>query len=479
MLVNKMRKHLKVQIITIILFLCFAVSTASSNIIQRINTDKNLYFDLKSNSNDGSYESIIESLNTMIHPLNSSPLNLTDEDLQVLDYLGDSKIVGLGEATHGTKEFFQMKHRIFRYLVENHDFKIFAFECDMSESYYVDNFVTKGEGDIDYIMKISTWRTEEVKELLLWMREYNEDKSNKEKIHFIGVDCRYIRYHSDIILDYFKKTNISLTQDCLEFLNEIKKLKPENRIDFIKLGFYYRFMTANKKIKFDYDLDVLISELEDSKDELIANSSEFEYQFVKQLALNIKQVHNSNWIGYQSKHSDLNYWVLRDLYMTENTLWTSDLFGENTKVAVWAHNDHVKNLESWMGFYLKKELNNDYQTIGFSFSCGSFIARPGIYKLKIVFPPQKLQIKHQPKIGSINYVFHRAKYDNFILRDIDIQESSDFDNYISQPQPFFMFGGVFSRLLHFLGFDYELIYLKEMFDVVINWDITEAAEPLS
>jgi len=469
-------------IIIVLLFLSTTI-TISSTIGNASEADDHSPFLMPNRIAAIRYLPVIRSLDRVIHPLDGSPLEPSDEDLEVLAYMSDCKIVGLGEATHGTKEFFQLKHRIFKYLVENHGFKIFAFECDMGESYYVDNFVTKGEGDIDYIMKnimiFWTWRTEEVKELLLWMREYNEDKSNKEKIHFIGVDCRYIRYHSDIILDYFKKTNISLTQDCLEFLNEIKKLKPENRIDFIKLGFYYRFMTANKKIKFDYDLDVLISELEDSKDELIANSSEFEYQFVKQLALNIKQVHNSNWIGYQSKHSDLNYWVLRDLYMTENTLWTSDLFGENTKVAVWAHNDHVKNLESWMGFYLKKELNNDYQTIGFSFSCGSFIARPGIYKLKIVFPPQKLQIKHQPKIGSINYVFHRAKYDNFILRDIDIQESSDFDNYISQPQPFFMFGGVFSRLLHFLGFDYELIYLKEMFDVVINWDITEAAEPLS
>jgi len=95
----------------------------------------------------------IISLNRIIHPLNNSPLELSDEDLEPLSYMSDCKIVGLGEATHGTKEFFQLKHRIFRYLVENHGFKIFAFECDMGESYYVDNFVTIGEGDIDYIMK--------------------------------------------------------------------------------------------------------------------------------------------------------------------------------------------------------------------------------------------------------------------------------------------------------------------------------------
>ena len=190
------------------------------------------------------YLPAIFSLNRIIHPLCNPPLELSDEDLEALAYMSDCKIVGLGEATHGTKEFFQLKHRIFKYLVENHGFRIFAFECDMGESYYVDNFVTRGEGDLDDIMKNKmhfwTWRTEEVKELLLWMREYNENKSDEDKIHFIGVDCQFLTYQADIILNYFNKTNVSLPENCVNFLNEI------NQIGWNLLE-YYTNMTLDQK----------------------------------------------------------------------------------------------------------------------------------------------------------------------------------------------------------------------------------------
>jgi len=461
------------------LLLCFAFNTIPRNIVQAINTGNNSFVDLKSNSIDNSYESIIESLNSIIHPLNSSPLELSDADLEPLSYLGDSKIVGLGEATHGTKEFFQMKHRIFKYLVEKHGFKVFAFECDMGESYYVDKFVTEGKGDIDYIMKnimhFWTWRTEEVKDLLLWMKEYNEDKSEQDKIHFIGVDCQFMTYQSDIILNYFDETNVPLSYDSVKFLNEIRKLKIENHIDFIKSKLYYRFMTQNKKIKFDQNVDLLLAEIEDKKDELIDASSEFEYLFIKQIALNIKQVHDFKYNVLRWRYSGTNY---RDLYMAENTLWTSDLFGEDTKVALWAHNMHVSNYESFgtTGSHLKEELNDEYQIVGFSFSLGSFVARD---MLRPLAKPITHQIKQEPKLGSINYVFHHAKYDNFILREIDIQEDSDFDNYISQPQFFFTAGSGFNIFQYKLGRYYYPIDLKEMFDVLINWDTTKAAEQLN
>ena len=68
----------------------------------------------------------VHELDSLIHPLSGASPELNHDDLQPLSYLGSSRIVGLGEATHGTKEFFQLKHRIFKYLVENHGFKIFG-----------------------------------------------------------------------------------------------------------------------------------------------------------------------------------------------------------------------------------------------------------------------------------------------------------------------------------------------------------------
>lgn len=414
---------------------------------------------------DDYYLPIINSLNNITHPLTKSPLELTDQDLESLSCLSDCEIVGLGEATHGTKEFFELKHRIFKYLVEKHDFKIFAFECDMGESYFVDNFVTKGEGDIDDIMinkmHFWTWRTQEVKELLLWMMEYNSEKLDENKIHFIGVDCQYMTHQSEIIINYFNKTNITLPEEHLQFLNEINEIGSNLR------DYYLNNVTLEKKEEINYNVDNLITKLEDLKDELINASSEYEYQFIKQIALNIKQ---ANEMHYGSIHDNQkNY---RDMYMAQNTLWTKGLFGENTKVALWAHNWHVSNINSSyspMGYHLKEELQDKYQILGFAFSLGNFTA------VSINKGLGTCQIKEEPKFGSINYVFHHAEDKNFILRESDIPVNSSFDIWISKPQMFLDIGSVFFEN----SYDhYKLKELKEENDFLIYWNTTTASELL-
>jgi erythromycin esterase len=409
---------------------------------------------------------VIFSLNRIINPLENSPMELSDDDLDVLAYMSNCSIVGLGEATHGTKEFFQLKHRIFRYLVENYGYKIFAFECDMGESLYVNNFLTKGEGDLDDIMKnimhFWTWRTEEVKELLLWMREYNENNSFDDKIHFIGVDCQFLTYQADIIIDYYDNTNVSLPEESLQFLNEIDQIG-------LNLTKFYLNMTLNEKEEIDKNVDILLTVFEDFKNDLIINSSEFDYQFIKQIALNIKQVNDVRY-GY-THGSETNF---RDLYMAHNTLWTSDLFGENSKVALWAHNAHVSNFKSFgsIGYHLKKELNEKYQILGFAFSLGSFTAVPfenGIYGNLTT-----LYLEEEPRFGSINYLFHNAKYDNFILTESNIRMISFFNLWIMFPRFFISIGAVFGGGLPY----YFKIFYKVNFDVMIYWDTTTAAEQL-
>lgn len=417
---------------------------------------------------DDSFISIVESLDKITHSLDKYPLELGDDDLECLDYLSNCKIVGLGEATHGTKEFFQLKHRVFRYLVENYGYKIFAFECDMGESYFVDNYITKGEGDLDDIMinkmHFWTWSTEEVKDLLIWMKDYNEDKSDEDMIHFIGVDCQFLTFQSDIIMDYFNRSNVSLSSDCLNFLHEI------NQFDWNLLD-YYSDINLTKKVEIDQNVDKLLAKIEEVRDELISASSEYEYQFIKRMALNIKQV---NDFYYLYAHENI---LNRDFYMAENTIWTSDLFGENTKVALWAHNGHVRNVETNydyepMGFYLKEEFEDSYQIVNFAFSFGSFTAvglKFGNYYLGTN------QITRQPLFGSMNYVLHYAQDKNYILRETDIPYNSSFDRWISDHQKFLDIGALFTGNSYIF---YHDIDFKKECDILIYWDETLASELL-
>lgn len=148
---------------------------------------------------DPDTQALVDILLDELEPLSDHPLGWEDQDLRWLDPLVNKSVVGLGEATHGTAEFFEAKHRIFRYLMENHGYKVYAFEADFGESIYIDEAIQKGNaGEIGSLMNAKmhfwTWKTEEVKALLEWMCTYNQGKAEEDKIHYVGVDCQFNTY---------------------------------------------------------------------------------------------------------------------------------------------------------------------------------------------------------------------------------------------------------------------------------------------
>jgi erythromycin esterase-like protein len=125
-------------------------------------------------------------------PLDGADPTLDLQDLAPLaDSIGDARVVGLGESTHGTREHFQLKHRLVRYLVEEHGFDIFAIEAGTPEAHRLDAYVLGGEGDPRELiagMYFWTWNTEEVLAMVEWMREHNA--RSEHKIHFTGFDMQ-------------------------------------------------------------------------------------------------------------------------------------------------------------------------------------------------------------------------------------------------------------------------------------------------
>ena len=108
--------------------------------------------------------------------------------------VGQARVVALGEATHGTREFFQLKHRMLEFLVEEMGFRVFAIEANWPECLAINDYVLHGEGDPEEALAgiyFWTWNTEEVLELIEWMRRYNADPAHEQKLKFYGVDMQY------------------------------------------------------------------------------------------------------------------------------------------------------------------------------------------------------------------------------------------------------------------------------------------------
>lgn len=108
--------------------------------------------------------------------------------------IGNAHLVSLGEATHGTREFFQLKHRMLEFLVSEMDFTVFGIEAPMPEAFDINEYVVNGNGDPEKALAglyFWTWDTQEVLDMIHWMRHYNQDPSNKKKVKFYGFDMQH------------------------------------------------------------------------------------------------------------------------------------------------------------------------------------------------------------------------------------------------------------------------------------------------
>src|SRR5690554_351665 len=88
------------------------------------------------------------SLRSLIHPLKSVEPGSDDADLKPLaEAVRDARLVGIGEATHGTSEFHLLRHRLVRYMVEHLGFRLLGIEAGWSDCLALNSYIVDGEGD--------------------------------------------------------------------------------------------------------------------------------------------------------------------------------------------------------------------------------------------------------------------------------------------------------------------------------------------
>ena len=128
-------------------------------------------------------------------------------DMQALKALiGNARIVSLGEATHGTREFFQLKHRMLELLATEMGFTIFSIEANMPEAYRLNDYVLNGTGDPAELLRgmyFWTWNTEEVLEMIRWMRAFNA--SGRGRVQFTGFDMQTHVVALDIVQQFVRR----------------------------------------------------------------------------------------------------------------------------------------------------------------------------------------------------------------------------------------------------------------------------------
>ena len=139
------------------------------------------------------------------------------DDLMFLeDLVGDARIVALGEPNHGTHEFFQLKHRLIEYLVEEMGFDLLALEANWPEANLVNDYVHTCEGDERSLLvglRYWTWNTQEILDLVQWMCAHNQT-AGAESASLSGFDMQSPDAAMESVIAYIEQVDPSYAPDA-------------------------------------------------------------------------------------------------------------------------------------------------------------------------------------------------------------------------------------------------------------------------
>jgi erythromycin esterase len=228
---------------------------------------------------------------------------------------GDARIVALGEATHGSHEFFAFKARAVAFLVSELGFTDFAMETDWTQALAVNGFVEHGEGDLDSALKALSplWRTEEYRGLLAWMRAWNADPAHPRKVRFHGLDLGAPALTARRLNEYLARVEPDVAESVAPV---IERLGGGSAVD-------------------EGDLDGLLALFDELHDGFVALSSEREWALHRQhVAILIQTYRQRSKPGNEGTS-----W--RDRCMADNARWILRQGGPGARLILSAHNGHV------------------------------------------------------------------------------------------------------------------------------------------
>ena len=279
-----------------------------------------------------------------------------------LGMIGEAKVIGLGEGTHGTRDFAQAKLQILKSLVVDYGFNFFAVEGNFSESLAVNRYVLHGKGEpIRAIsgMHFNMHMTETFLELVEWMKQHNEGVDESAKVQFIGIDMQYSAEPIAALRRYFESAALSLTD-----FNALEELADDDR------AWGYRDLSADVQTKTRTAIARLQATMDSERAALEKQLGRRAWLMARQHLQVLTQCETilALPIGDGTFH--------RDRFMADNIEWLAQTFDKKSRIAVWAHNLHVAN-GPWLGFpslgeFLKKSLGTKYLAVGFLFNRGTF-----------------------------------------------------------------------------------------------------------
>ncbi len=294
------------------------------------------------------------------------------DDLRpVKGIIGDAHIVGLGEATHGTAEFFRMKHRLVEFLASEMGFTLFAIEANMPEAYRVNNYVLTGKGDPKALLRgmyFWTWDTREVLDMILWMRKFNA--SGKGKIQFLGFDMQTAAVAAENARKFVAELDPGFAKTATDAYDGLDRAIGQARAASMKSDADRAGIdTANLARK--ERVVAVLKHMEETRAQYLAKKPAALVDWAIQNARVAAQAAGMMVDSFSGGSAH------RDRCMADNVDWILAQAPPGSKIVLWAHNGHVSRTgmgSTSMGSHLAKRHGKNYVVLGFAAHQGRYTA---------------------------------------------------------------------------------------------------------
>lgn len=344
----------------------------------------------------------VEAHTTVLEKSTASAGGQSEADIdlnQIKPMLQKASLIGLGESTHGTRDFFQLKHRVLEYAVNQLGVRLFLLEDNMMNCEMVNQYVSTGKGDLKTMMRslFGVWFRQEVVDMIEWIKAYNQAHP-KDMIRFAGIDVQDVGPAFDSLRFYLKKHLPDLVEPSAQLLKDYE----ENKYSWYMISDTLRNQTWFKNARANYKLVKDGLEVLQKTKPMAKDSVEWVWtlQYANLLQQGARNI-STNYLSFY-----------RDSAMAENIQWFLKLY-PNTKAVVWAHDAHISKGSDpikehnyyngmSMGAWLHKWMGSAYVCFGLSTYKASFTAQVSYMDRTIC----NCETSLAPR-GSFEYALHQ------------------------------------------------------------------------
>jgi len=406
---------------------------------------------INSNSNAQKNEAMnwIDSNSIALESNNSENyVNISSDYLN--SFFSKAEIFGFGEATHHNKEFFEAKTAFLKYLVLHQNVRVFILEESFGACYSINEYLKGNNRNLKELIlnfRQSIWKTQEMLELIQWIKTYNESKPLNQQISFYGNDCQFNYELIPILKNQLIKNNIHLNQEEIDLL----EIYADNFNDY-----FNKDKSGKIYAKLD-DLKLILSKLKENT--TIDQESKLTIDALNYFA---------EFLNKQTQE-------VRDFCMAKSV---ENIYNfTKKKLFIWAHNDHVnKNVvhatqTPSMGNLLHKKFKNKYYAMGFEFGVGELLSYNTEKNVS-----ENITLDKPIKNTNSDFLFS-TNHNAFFIDFETASKNESMKKFLSQKRNSIMIGGQ-GLVLKYLKYNYIYEKYIDVFDGLIYIKKISRSNPL-